>query len=164
MSEGMILRNQAVCSLCGDHIKSIHKHDFKSCCCGALSVDGGPEYLRRLGNPGDYRDTSITIPLRLVNTEAAQYLGVLVALGDTTVAGTSWLEGQLLAQFKKYPWFTPPKNKRTLLVWLRRLVSWDLVEELTTKGDSQCYWKSKVELAPWEVRARNTPAANTSRV
>jgi len=145
----MILRNQAICTLCGDHIKSIHKHDFKSCLCGALSVDGGTEYLRRLGNPGEYRDTSICIPEQLPIKEAAKYLGVVVALGDTAVAGTSWLEGQLIGQFKTKPWFKPPKDKRQLLKWCRKLVEWELVDELTTKGDAQCYWKSKVELATW---------------
>jgi hypothetical protein len=145
----MILRNQAICVRCNDHIKSVHKHDFKSCVCGELSVDGGTDYLRRLGSPSQYRDTSITIPEELPFKEAAQYLGVLVALGDTSVAGTTWLEGQMIAQEKNKPWFKRPKDKRTLIKWCRKLRDWDLIEELTNKGDAQCYWASKVELAPW---------------
>ena len=44
-----ILRNRAKCKLCGDTIESTHVHDFVSCSCGAVSVDGGRDYLRRCG-------------------------------------------------------------------------------------------------------------------
>ena len=33
---------------CGDTIESHSVHDFKTCSCGAVSVDGGHEYLRRV--------------------------------------------------------------------------------------------------------------------
>ena len=45
MMEG---RNRAKCLLCGDIIESTHVHDFVTCGCGNLSVDGGKEYRRRL--------------------------------------------------------------------------------------------------------------------
>jgi hypothetical protein len=34
---------------CKDVIESVHRHDFLSCSCGSISVDGGKEYLRRVG-------------------------------------------------------------------------------------------------------------------
>lgn len=34
------------CMLCGDVIRSMSVHDFKYCKCGAISVDGGAEYLK----------------------------------------------------------------------------------------------------------------------
>ena len=40
-------RNAARCKCCGDVIESRHVHDFVSCKCGAIFVDGGLEYLRR---------------------------------------------------------------------------------------------------------------------
>lgn len=43
----MILRNAARCKKCGDEIESKHRHDFVSCGCGAIFVDGGHAYLRR---------------------------------------------------------------------------------------------------------------------
>lgn len=43
----MILRNAAECRRCGDVIESKHRHDFVSCSCGAISVDGGRSYLKR---------------------------------------------------------------------------------------------------------------------
>jgi hypothetical protein len=43
-----ITRNAARCHLCGDELESTHVHDFKTCSCGALSVDGGRAYVRRL--------------------------------------------------------------------------------------------------------------------
>lgn len=54
-----IVRNSAKCLRCGDEVRSTSRHDFVSCRCGKLSVDGGTEYLRRCGNPEDYEDTSV---------------------------------------------------------------------------------------------------------
>lgn len=44
-----IKRNRAQCLKCMDIIESKHRHDFVSCSCGTIYVDGGKEYLRRLG-------------------------------------------------------------------------------------------------------------------
>ena len=54
----VISRNRIKCKKCGDVIESGTVHDFKTCRCGACSVDGGHEYLRRLGNPDDWEDMS----------------------------------------------------------------------------------------------------------
>ena len=35
------------CKKCGEIIESVSVHDFKTCSCGACSVDGGHQYLRR---------------------------------------------------------------------------------------------------------------------
>lgn len=42
----MIKVNALVCPACGDKIFSRAHHDFHSCTCGDISVDGGFEYLR----------------------------------------------------------------------------------------------------------------------
>jgi len=42
-----ILINRAQCRLCNDIIESTHRHDFVTCGCGEISVDGGLAYLRR---------------------------------------------------------------------------------------------------------------------
>lgn len=56
-----IIRNAARCDRCGDVIESIHRHDFKTCSCGNVSVDGGHDYLRRCcTSPGEYTDLSET--------------------------------------------------------------------------------------------------------
>lgn len=54
----IITKNCIKCKKCGDIIESRNVHDFKTCRCGACSVDGGHEYLRRLGNPDDWEDIS----------------------------------------------------------------------------------------------------------
>jgi tRNA(Ile2) C34 agmatinyltransferase TiaS len=46
-----ILVNKAKCKLCGDIIESKYRWDFKYCKCGAIAVDGGHDYLRRIGDP-----------------------------------------------------------------------------------------------------------------
>lgn len=55
-----IIRNSARCRKCGDEIVSKHVHDFVTCLCGTISVDGGDHYLRRIGYLEDCEDTSIT--------------------------------------------------------------------------------------------------------
>lgn len=57
-----ILSNQVRCQKCGDAPYSANRHDFKSCQCGAISVDGGMDYLRRVGDIHGYDDLSIEIP------------------------------------------------------------------------------------------------------
>ena len=42
-----IVRNSARCLGCDTEIVSAHVHDFVTCNCGALSVDGGNHYLKR---------------------------------------------------------------------------------------------------------------------
>ena len=53
-----IIHNKIKCLKCGDIIESIHVHDYKTCSCGACSVDGGHEYLRRCGDRNDWEELS----------------------------------------------------------------------------------------------------------
>ena len=70
----MIIENTAVCLSCGDKIFSRHRHDFVTCTCGAISVDGGQSYLRRVGDFGNAMDLSWSLPDEVYNdsAEAAQ--------------------------------------------------------------------------------------------
>lgn len=58
MSQTKILSNEAKCGVCGEVITSTHRHDFVTCTCGNLSVDGGLDYLKRCGNLDDYVELS----------------------------------------------------------------------------------------------------------
>ena len=58
----MIIQNAVTCLGCGDFIVSKHRHDFVTCTCGAVSVDGGQEYLRRVGDFGNAMDLSWSLP------------------------------------------------------------------------------------------------------
>ena len=59
MDTDLILSNQVICKLCGDAPYSTHRHDYKTCKCGEVGVDGGMDYLRRVGNSANYKDISI---------------------------------------------------------------------------------------------------------
>lgn len=54
-----IIKNAIQCKRCGDIIESMNVHDFVTCSCGACSVDGGHDYLRRCGNFEDMIDLSV---------------------------------------------------------------------------------------------------------
>ena len=56
-----IIRNRARCKKCNDTIESVHRHHFVSCRCGAIAVDGGRDYLRRLGEFADLEELSETL-------------------------------------------------------------------------------------------------------
>ncbi len=54
-----IVSNQIKCLNCGDTPFSMHRHDFTWCECGSVAVDGGQDYLKRVGS--DWEEMSITI-------------------------------------------------------------------------------------------------------
>jgi len=53
-----ITKNAIKCKKCGDVIESTYRHDFVTCSCGAISVDGGYDYLRRAGDLDGYIEMS----------------------------------------------------------------------------------------------------------
>lgn len=57
--ENRIILNRAKCNKCDDIITSYHRHDYVSCKCGAVAVDGGTEYLKRTGEISDVTEMSI---------------------------------------------------------------------------------------------------------
>ena len=57
--QGRIIVNQARCTKCQDLIISAHRHDMRWCSCGAIAVDGGNEYLKRVGDLDAYDELSI---------------------------------------------------------------------------------------------------------
>ena len=58
MEKKIIKVNKIKCRKCGDNIESTLVHDFKFCLCGACAVDGGTEYLRRIGEREDWEELS----------------------------------------------------------------------------------------------------------
>lgn len=58
MDDRKITQNSARCLDCGNEIVSGHRHDFVTCSCGNLSVDGGKSYTRRLFRNSNWEETS----------------------------------------------------------------------------------------------------------
>lgn len=54
-----IIENKAKCNKCQNVITSVHRHDFTCCACGAVCVDGGKSYIKRVGDPRDYEELSV---------------------------------------------------------------------------------------------------------
>ncbi len=63
----MIVVNQVRCKKCGDTPFSRHRHDFVWCKCGNIAVDGGMDYLRRVGGEAGYEEMSYELPKELVD-------------------------------------------------------------------------------------------------
>lgn len=60
-SEPRIYKNKVRCCGCGDLIMSTSRHEFVTCKCGDVSVDGGTAYLRRVFREGaKWEELSVT--------------------------------------------------------------------------------------------------------
>lgn len=57
----VLVQNQIRCRACDDVIFSRHRHDFVTCKCGKVSVDGGMEYARRVGELDDMESQSVWV-------------------------------------------------------------------------------------------------------
>jgi hypothetical protein len=87
----VLLRSQLRCPDCQELISSVNRHDFNTCGCGGLSIDGGRDYLRvsakshimdAMREEGGLReiDCSISIAGEHNNASAATALVVYKAL------------------------------------------------------------------------------------
>jgi hypothetical protein len=56
---GDIYINAVVCLICDDEVRSRNKHDFRTCRCGNVSVDGGSFHARRHYKTGAYAERTI---------------------------------------------------------------------------------------------------------
>lgn len=54
-----IISNKIKCKKCGDIIESKSANDYKKSSCGAVAVDGGKDYLKRIVQEEDYEELSI---------------------------------------------------------------------------------------------------------
>ena len=63
-----IISNKIKCKKYGDIIESKSKNDYKKYSCGAVAVDGGKDYLKRIGNEEDYEELSIIVNKQLILT------------------------------------------------------------------------------------------------
>ena len=55
----ILIQNEAKCRKCGDIIFSANRHDYRVCSCGAIAVDGGMDYARRVGDGADIEERSM---------------------------------------------------------------------------------------------------------
>ena len=51
-----IISNKIKCKKCGDIIESKSTNDYKKCSWGVVTVDGGKDYLKRMGNEENYEE------------------------------------------------------------------------------------------------------------
>jgi len=138
----MILRNSARCPKCGDNPESVNRHDYKSCKCGAIAVDGGFDYLRRTYETGVIpENTTISYPCLATNRQGRR--GVICGFylvygpdihGEARYYGTRFYWGWDLETAE--PWECPelidPENLQLPRdFWQERHYDWmDPVDEV----------------------------------
>jgi hypothetical protein len=67
-----ISKNAAKCLSCGDVLESKYRHDFMTCSCGCVSVDGGMDYIKRCGSFNNIEE--LTESRRFSETELNSYI------------------------------------------------------------------------------------------
>lgn len=86
------ISNTAYCTNCKDYIESKYRHNYVSCSCGNVSLDGGSfaEVMSvRLGNPEYIVDTSVYSDSPFEDIRNALYRNSTTLLKDMS---NSWLE------------------------------------------------------------------------
>ena len=76
MSEKKLIKNAIKCNHCGDVIESKYTHDFVTCSCETVSVDGGLSYCKRSFKNGldDFEDLSEWEEIEEKQTEPIDYM------------------------------------------------------------------------------------------
>jgi hypothetical protein len=71
----MIIQNEAQCAKCKVIVFSAHRHDYKTCECGAIAVDGGQDYIKRVGNRENIIERSLDVDEKIIEEciNAAQW-------------------------------------------------------------------------------------------
>lgn len=73
LNVGDIWSNAVKCKLCGDVIRSKNRHDYVTCKCGEVSVDGGSWYIKvsakNLDNAEDLSEPYDHVPREDGNNE-----------------------------------------------------------------------------------------------
>lgn len=84
MKEIEILVNSAQCLLCNDVLVSHYIHEFVTCTCGALSVDGGNSYLKR-----NYTEEAYYVELSLDENDDFEDIRKVYSRGARGIDGKS---------------------------------------------------------------------------
>lgn len=110
MYDEILVRNSAKCLGCGDEIVSGHRHDFRSCSCGALTVDGGLAYRKRLYKSAiGWLDTSILAEPPATREELLEGAAMLRLInGGYRPPDDAWSSAPVLDDWKILPARVPP--------------------------------------------------------
>ena len=106
----IVVRNSAKCLLCGEEVESTHRHHFNPCKCGALTVDGGQAYRRRLFQAFDqWIDTSILAEEPATREQLAEAAEMLAfARTGLVPPETDWADAPLLEGWRIVEARVPP--------------------------------------------------------
>ena len=88
----MKMKINSVYTLCCDSfLVSDHVHDFVTCSCGEVSIDGGNDYRKRLGKKEYFLEILTTKDLTAFATK-------MVSLGCTALNKTSQTEQEIIRE------------------------------------------------------------------
>ena len=109
MSDQHLIRNAIRCNKCGDEIESTYRHDFRSCKCGAVFVDGGLDYQRVGGDRNDWTDLS-------VRDTKKPHLGKITDWQKSEVSAQYGLGYQIVGIFVDHPRFAGMRGHTSYVV------------------------------------------------
>ena len=102
MQTSKIILNAVYCIKCKEVVESTHRHDFRYCSCGAVAVDGGKAYLRRVGDIYGCVDVSLYEGKEDVLNEYRKVgKAALLEARMADIGGPSIDNDKLLGEFKE---------------------------------------------------------------
>lgn len=119
-----VLRSQLECKRCGQLIASLHRHDFRTCKCGAVSLDGGRDYMRIVGNREDWEPRSLVIDADVTQDDARRLIECLNAVR----AADGCSEDDPHSPYQRYknvPW-VPASQVRWMIASSERHRRWNV--------------------------------------
>lgn len=110
------MRNRAKCKLCGETLESFHIHDYVTCKCGEIAIDGGSQ--RFSASAKDYKnflrvdDEGNEIVVTVKDKEGMDELPVVIEDAFSAPLTKKELLGELEAMMKGID--SLPENAKTL--------------------------------------------------
>lgn len=144
-----LLRSQLECPFCHDLIASLHRHDFQTCGCGGLSIDGGRDYLRvayredvgeiLMAKDGmNNIDRSISIAGEHTKASAALALEIYKALWEESHRGEHHTSAAAVHRRVLARWtagrYGPPPSYKGVIAYLKLFIDDDGPVEGGSKG------------------------------
>lgn len=101
------MRNRAKCKLCGDILESFHRHDYISCVCGEIAIDGGLDYFKASAKDWNnflrIDDEDKEVPISVINNPEYPAISDKNEEISQNRSETSLILNEMIGQYQNLP-------------------------------------------------------------
>lgn len=103
-----ILSNKARCKKCGEIVESKRRQNLVRCKCGSMAVDGGRDYLKRIGDQENIEELSVF-------KEEPQNKGVAMCKKDRYCKVEKSVEDKMITEVRQSFFMQKIKNRNGVI-------------------------------------------------